>query len=343
MFSSIAGKARVPALACLLAVVAGLFIPRVVTNSYYLHLIIMGYIWAIAVYGMNVIVGYTGQLSLAHSGFVGIGAYATGLLTLRTGMSFWTALPLACLLSGAIAFLAGLMSLRTRRHYFAICTLCMGVCINVVIERWDSLTGGMNGLIGIPAPNPVSFPLVGRIRFTDLASQYYLCYAFLLLSVWICYRISNSLVGRTLRAIKGNETLAEALGINVMLHKTVAFLTAAVLAGIAGALFAGYVRFLGPRIADKGTTFDMLLYLFVGGNGSLAGPLVGSLLVSTVFEALQVTQRLRLAFFGPVLVLLIMFFPQGLVGGVSSLFRRWASSAVQKRAIPMSPEGRQTT
>ncbi|KKM10071.1 ABC transporter permease [Clostridiales bacterium PH28_bin88] len=296
--------------------------PFVVTSSYYLHLVIMSYLWAIAVYGLNLILGYTGQTSLGHAGFMGIGAYTTGLLSLKIGMSFWPALLLACLFTSFIGWLAGLVSLRTRGHYFSIFTLCLGVIIYVLINRWDELTGGMNGLIGIRPPDPIPFPVVGQIQFNSLPAMYYLILIFLMLTIFAVGRVVNSLIGRSFLAIKNSEGLAEVTGINVMQTKILSFVLSTFFAGLAGGLYAGYIRFIGPQLADVGTTFEMLLYMFVGGQASIAGPMIGSLIVPVLTETLQALQTYRMTIFGVTLILLIMFFPKGLVGGFQALSKK---------------------
>ncbi len=300
-------------------IILALAFPFAVTNSYYLHLMIMSYLLAIAVYGLNLILGYTGQTSLGHAGFMGIGAYTTGLMNLKLGMAFWPALLLGCIFTSFIGWLAGLISLRTRGHYFSIFTLCLGVIIYVLINRWDELTGGMNGLIGIHPPDPIPFPVVGQIQFTSITSMYYLVLTFLILTIFLVSRVVNSLIGRSFLAIKTSEGLADVIGINVMKTKILAFVLSTFFAGLAGGLYAGYIRFLGPQMADTSATFDMLLYLFVGGQASVVGPLIGTWIVLFLSEALQAVQQFRMVIFGAVLILLIMFFPKGLVGGYELL------------------------
>jgi len=288
--------------------------PIMITSSYILHVIIMCYISAIAIYGLNLILGYTGQLSLAHAGFYGIGAYTLGILTLKLKFSFWLALPLACGLTSLVGLLVGLISLRLRSHYFTIFTLCVGVIINLVIEHWESMTEGVRGLIGVPPPNPIPLPGGGQILFTDINSQYYLILLCLAFTIFCITRIVNSLVGRTLTAIRNSEELASTIGINVFLNKLMAFVISTFFAGLAGALFAGYIRFLGPTMSHPNITFDFLLALLIGGQATLAGPMAGSLLVMTVTESLQFMQSYRMIVFGPFLILVVMFFPGGLVG-----------------------------
>lgn len=288
--------------------------PFISPNRYYLTVVTLGFIYAIAVYGLNLIVGYLGQLSLAQAGFFGLGAYVSGLLSLKLHLSFWISLPMAAVVTTLVALLVGLISFRTRGHYFVIFTLCIGVIINLVIEKWNDLTGGVRGLIGIPRPTSI-----GPIDFISLESQYYLVLFFLSLTIFVMSQIASSLVGRTFKSIRNSEELAATLGINVMRNKLLAFGIAAFFTGIAGALFAGYIRFIGPDISNPHLTFEFLLFLLIGGQATIAGPLVGTLIATGLTESLQFMQEYRMVVFGALLIIIVKFFPGGLVGAAMKL------------------------
>ena len=294
--------------------VVAIAFPFISPNRYYLTVVTLGFIYAIAVYGLNLIVGYLGQLSLAQAGFFGLGAYVSGLLSLKLHLSFWISLPMAAVVTTLVALLVGLISFRTRGHYFVIFTLCIGVIINLVIEKWDDLTGGVRGLIGIPRPTSI-----GPIDFISLESQYYLVLLFLSLTIFVMSRIASSLVGRTFKSIRNSEELAATLGINVMRNKLLAFGIAAFFTGIAGALFAGYIRFIGPDISNPHLTFELLLFLLIGGQATIAGPLVGTLIATGLTESLQFMQEYRMVVFGALLIIIVKFFPGGLVGAAMKL------------------------
>ncbi len=302
---------------CFVLLIIALAVPYISPSPYFIQVISMSFIFAIAVYGLNLIEGYMGQLSLVQAGFFGIGAYMSGLLTLKLKMSFWLALPITSLATTFLALLIGLISFRTRGHYFVILTLCIGVVINLVIEKWEGLTGGVGGVIGIPKPSPL-----GPLSFDTIDKQYYLILAFLLLTIYVMYRIINSLVGRTFISIRNSEELAATLGINVMYNKLLAFGVSAFFTGMAGALYAAFIRFIGPDISSPILTFEFLLYLLVGGQATIAGPLVGTLLISGLTESLQFLKEYRLILFGALLVLIVKFFPWGIVGFVQLLTAR---------------------
>ena len=150
-----------------LIVLVAIAAPLFIEGDYPRHIMVMCGIWVISSMGLNLILGYVGQLNLAHGTFFGIGAYATAILMQTVGLSFWAALPLGCLFTGAVGFLTGLPTLRTKGHYFPIATMCLGISIYYVVARWDDLTGGARGLFGLARPNPINLPFVGEhlVRF----------------------------------------------------------------------------------------------------------------------------------------------------------------------------------
>jgi branched-chain amino acid transport system permease protein len=300
--------------------------PAVAANDYYIYVMSLAYIMAIAAVGLNLILGYTGQLNLAHAGFMAIGAYTVGILTVDYGVPYWVAFALAGLVASAFGLVAGLISLRLKTHFFAIFTLCVGFIIYLIIEKWDALTHGTVGIIGIPAP-----PGVGPIAFDSPVSQYYLVLFFLVVSLWLMSRIVNSLLGRAFVAIRNSEDLAETLGIPLMRTKVLAFVLSTFYAGLAGALYAGFVRFLGPAMALESHTFDMIAFILVGGIGTLFGPLLGAILLTWLTQSLQFLQDYRMIIFGPLLILLVMFFPQGLIGFYRERMARRAAAAPAAR------------
>ena len=293
----------------MLLLIAGLAFPLLAGNDYHLTVMTTAYIFAIATLGLNLITGYTGQYNLAHSGFVAIGAYAVGILTVDHQLPFWLAFVLSGFITALIGFFVGLVSLRLRGHYFSIFTLCVGYIIFLLIEKWESLTHGTIGLIGIPVP-----PGIGPIRFETPLSLYYLVFFFLVLAVFVMHRIVDSLLGRTFVAIRNGESLAEALGIDLMRNKLLAFVLSVFYAGIAGGLYAGFVRFLGPGLAAAENTFDLTMYMLIGGLGTLLGPLLGAIAVPWLTQYLQFLQEYRFLVFGPLLVVLVIFLPHGIVG-----------------------------
>lgn len=315
-----------------LLLIAGLVFPFFVGNEYHLTVMTTAYLFAIATLGLNLITGYTGQFNLAHSGFVAIGAYTVGILTVDHGVPFWIAFVLSGFVSAFIGFFVGLVSLRLKGHYFSIFTLCVGYIIFLVIEKWESLTHGTIGLIGIPVP-----PGIGPLQFDSPLALYYLVFFFLVLATFVMHRIVSSLLGRTFVAIRNGEDLAEALGINLMRNKLLAFVLSVFYAGMAGGLYAGFVRFLGPGLAAAENTFDLTMYMLVGGLGTLLGPLLGAITIPWLSQYLQFLQEYRFLVFGPLLVLLVIFVPHGIVGSWHGLKVRRASRAADLADPPDGP------
>jgi len=320
-----------PALGWGLLLVLALAFPFLAGNDYHLTVMSTAYIYAIATIGLNLITGYTGQYNLAHSGFMAIGAYTVGILTVDHGMSFWLAFALSGFVSAGIGFFVGLVSLRLKTHFFSIFTLCVGYIMYLLIEKWESLTHGTVGIMGIPAPENI-----GALDFSEPRTQYYLVLFFLVASLWVMHRIVHSLLGRTFMAIRNGDELAQALGINLMRNKLLAFMLSVFFSGLAGGLYAGYVRFLGPGVASVEHTFDMTMYMLVGGIGTLLGPLLGAISVPWLTQYLQVLQEYRFVVFGPVLVLLVIFLPYGIVGTYINRQRRKAAAAAALHA-PATP------
>ncbi|WP_034385813.1 branched-chain amino acid ABC transporter permease [Deinococcus sp. YIM 77859] len=284
-------------------------LPLTQPGTYVLDIAINTMVWAMLAYGLNVMLGYTGQLPLAHAGFFGIGAYTVGILTLKHGWNFWLAWPAAVLLCALGGLLLGLVAFRTRGDAFAIFTLGVGVIIALVINKWDELTGGNDGLNGVP---PAS-SLFG-IDFSKSANFYYVVLAALALTVLIVARTRKSVFGRSLIAIRGGEDLARSAGIDVFSHKLRALMLSTAIAGLAGGVYAAYVGFLGSAVTGPTTTFTVLLYLLVGGVGTLAGPLLGTGLIYVALQFMKGLQDYQYIVFGPLLVLLVLFAPQGLAG-----------------------------
>jgi len=310
-----------------LAIILPLFEP----NRYIFQILIMSTIYAMCALSLNLILGYTGQASLAHAGFFGIGAYGVGILT-KAGLSFWLALPVSALIAAAVSLVIGLPTLRTRGSYFAIATMCFGVIVSIVAGNWISLTGGHTGLVGIPRPTPIPFPVIGEISFQSQAAQYYLVLAFLLLTIFIMHRLVYSLQGLSFMAVRNNEVLADAVGINTFATKVLSFVVANFFAGLAGGIYASLIGSIDPSTAALTNTFNWLVYLLLGGTATLAGPIIGSFVFPILMEYLQFLEDFRLLIFGVLLILVIIYFPRGLMGGIESMKQRVISYNQRRKA-----------
>lgn len=314
----------------LLVILFAFSVPLWLTSRFVLHVLIMCCIWAMAASSLNLIMGYTGQTNLAHGAFFGIGAYSAGLLMLKVGLGFWPALGLSCLITVGVALFIGPPALRTKGSYFAIGTMCFNVIVTVVIDSWEEVTEGARGLLGIPKPGAIPLPFGFELKFTSLASNYYLILVSLLLTLLILYRIVHSMMGRTFMAVRGNEELAESLGMSAMRVKLLAFLISTFFAGWAGVLYATYIGFLSPEISDYHVTFELLIFCLIGGLGTMTGPLVGAFILTVVSELLHGIAVPRMVAYGFLLILTIIFLRGGIVGGING----WWQNRVSKKTGP---------
>jgi len=310
--------------------------PLLSENRYHQYVLVTAFIFAIAASGLNVLLGFTGLLNLAHAAFFGIGAYAVGILMLNLGWSFWLALPAAITLTALLGYLLGLVAFRTRGDAFAIFTLAVGVIVTQIIARWDALTGGRDGLNGIP-----SIGQLGPINFDKQIAFYYLALAALVLTLYVIRAVIKAPVGRSFVAVRSNEDLARASGIDTFVHKQRALMLSTAIAGLAGGLYAVQLQSLGP-VSASGTmiTFTLLLYVIVGGVATLAGPVIGTLLLVVLAQLLQAFEQYQHLVLGPLLVILVLFFPNGLMGLWSRLTapRRRADAPAPAPAVPTGKE-----
>ncbi|MHB8136765.1 MAG: branched-chain amino acid ABC transporter permease [Smithellaceae bacterium] len=298
----------------IVVLVIALVLPLILTNRYYAQVITMSCLFAIGALSLNLIMGYTGQMSLAHGGFFAIGAYGVAILTYTMGWNFWLALPAAACLSAFIGFLVGMPALRTRGSYFAIATLCLGEIIHLIAGNWMEMTGGHTGMVGIAVPSPISIPGFGQLTFDSQISQYYLVLFFLLLTLFVMHRLINSLRGRTFLATAINEDLAEAVGINTFRTKLLSFVVANFFAGLAGGIYASLMGSISPSVASIAMTFNFLMYVLLGGVATLAGPIIGAFIIPILLEYLQFLQDYQMILFGFLLIVVIIYFPTGFMG-----------------------------
>lgn len=304
------------------ALALALAAPVLIPSSYVLHLLVMSGIWAVLGVSMNLMLGVTGLLSLAHGALFGLGGYASALLIVRLGVNFWPALAAAGLAGALGGLLIGLPTLRGRGPYFVISSLCFGLVVQIVIDKWESLTYGPLGITSIPAASPIPLPGIGQISFESLPMQYYLVLAVLLMALVAFRRLVDSRLGRAFHGIRTNQDLAEALGVPTMRLSLLAFVLSGLLAGLAGALYATYITYLNPADAGFAVALNGILYVVIGGSGTLLGPVVGALVMTIMPELLRLFGEARLLFFGLLLILVTIFFPTGIVGGLRRLWQR---------------------
>jgi len=278
-------------------------------KDYYLDVVILAGIYTILALGLNVVVGFSGLLNLGFAGFYAIGAYTSALLTTKAGLGFWNALSLSIFITTIAGFILAFPALRLRGDYLAIVTLGFGEIIHLTLNNWDSLTGGPNGISGIPVPFVFGF------EFSRLSHYYYLVLLFVLITIFVVRRIYYSRIGRAWLALRDDEVAAESMGINATKYKFLAFSFGAFWAGLAGTLFAGKMRFVSPESFTFMESVFVVCMIILGGLGSVLGVILGSLILIILPEILREFQLYRMLALGIGLVLMMVFRPQGLLGG----------------------------
>lgn len=308
-----AGRIGVAALIALLLAVPA----ATAQHPYVLHVLILCCLYAIPAVGLNLMLGYTGLVSLGHMAFAGVGAYTAAVLMVDAGASFWLALPLGVLAAAAAGAAIGAVCLRFRTHFFMIVTLAFGLMLYSVMNNWDEVTRGAAGFPGIPRPAPL-----GTWSFGPLQNFYYLAFGGALLAFAVQWLVVRSAFGRVLVALRQDERLARAKGVNAMLHKTAVFALGSALAGLGGVLHVSFLRVAAPASFTLAESINAVLIVIIGGAGSLAGPALGALVFVGLPEYLRIAAEWRMVIFGVLLVLITLFVPQGLSGVLGQSWRR---------------------
>jgi len=301
-----------------LALIA-LTLPLWLPSAYHLHVAIMAGIFGVLALSLNLLLGYTGQLSLGHAAFFGIGAYTSALLTLKLEWSFWPALAAAIAMAGAAGWFIGRLSLKLRGAYFVLVTISFAGVISLVSVNWIELTNGPLGLPGVPAPE------LGPWSLRTKTAYYYLVLAAVALSYVVSRRLVGSRIGRAFVALRENEALAESIGVDVTHYLVLAAVVSAAMAGLGGSLYAHYTRFVSPEVFLFSYTVTMVIMVVAGGKGTLAGPLVGAVLFTALPEALRAATswQWQMLAYGVLLVLLVVFMPRGIVPHINASFSRF--------------------
>lgn len=281
--------------------------------EYILHLLILICFYTLLSQSLNLSAGFTGLISLAHAGFYGIGAYTTAILTTQFGFSFWLSMPVAMLISGAIAFVVSLIALRTVEDYFIICTLGIQVILFSIMNNWMGLTRGPLGITGIPSIHFFGIDLDSKISFLSLS-------LFFVGIVWFLLRnISKSGFGKTLKAISEDEIYTQSIGKDVYLSKIVSFTLSAMFAAIPGTLYAHYISYIDPTSFTVNESIFVLSIVIIGGLGNLTGSILAAAFLVLLPEALRfvgmpdsIAANMRQIIYGLILVIVMMTGKNGL-------------------------------
>lgn len=303
-------------------------LPVVYPKSYVMGVMCRIFMYMILAGSLNVINGYSGQFCIGHAGFYCIGAYTEAILATKLGLSFWIALPLGGLMAALIGLLVATPTLKLRGTYLAIVTLGFSEIIRLVALNWEGLTGGPIGIKGIPAP--VFF----GIKLSRSVQYYYIFFALAALFFFTTYRVINSRIGRAWLSIREDELAARSLGVETRFYKAVNFMYGAFWAGIAGAAFSPYFKFISSDMFTLDEGFNILSMVIIGGQGTLLGPVVGSIIVNFLTEFLRPISQFRLVVYALLIIAMMWLRPQGLVGASNSILAaRKLGGGMRRRKI----------
>jgi branched-chain amino acid transport system permease protein len=297
----------------LFALVVGAIAVFMDQDYYYTLLNFIG-IHTLLVVGLNLLLGYAGQISLGHAAFFGLGAYTSGILTATCGVDPWLALVAGLAVSGAAAFLIGIPALKLRGYYLAMATLGFGIIVYIFLNEAHELTGGPSGLSGIPSLSLAGF------AFNTPRRLYLLIWITLGIILALSANLVNSRTGRAIRALHDSEAGAESLGVDTFRIKLKIFVWSALYASLAGSLYAHTINFIAP--ASFGFMFSIKLVTMVvlGGMASIWGSLLGAGVLTVLPEILTVFHDFEVVIFGAILMVVMIFLPRGLVRGILDLY-----------------------
>ncbi|MCZ2257363.1 branched-chain amino acid ABC transporter permease [Sporosarcina sp. G11-34] len=306
-------------------------------SNYVIGLLTLCAIASIGAIGLNILTGYTGQISIGVGAFLGVGGYTAAILTSTVGLSFWLALPLAGLVTAVVGGLFGIPSLRLKGLYLAIATLAAQVIILFVISRWDSLTGGTAGMV-------LSRPTVGGFSLSSNTSYFYLCIIILIFTAIYATNLIRTRTGRAFLAVRDRDVAAQIMGINLFKYKIMAFAISSFFVGIAGALLAHYTMIVSPELYGMHVSIEYLAMILIGGLGSVLGSILGAVFITLLPVALsigvdsltlfmpdlyQILSAFKEFVFGIVIILFLIFEPGGLANmwnNMRSYFKLWPFS-----------------
>jgi len=319
----------------LIALVFFAAVPLWLQDQYYLHTLVVAGIFMLAAMSLNLLLGYTGQLSLGHVAFFGIGAYVSALTSLgfdvtvfgrKISVEPWPpflGLLLGMATAGLCGYLIGKLAFRVRGAYFVIVTISFAEVVRLVALNWVDLTNGPLALPGIP-PLTLGFEWTGYVTLWGKAENYYVVLVFIALAYLLMKRLVQSPYGRAMIALRENETLAVSVGVSVTKYLVLAAVVSGAVAGLAGGLYAHYIQIIDPMIFMFLNTVTMVIIVITGGKGTLAGPVVGGLIfgLAPVFLRNYVGPEVQWILYGCLMILIVFILPQGIVPEIERWFNR---------------------
>lgn len=290
---------------------------RIPVIDNYPDLMVFAGIYCLITIGLSLLMGYAGQISLGQAAFFGIGAYFSAILTVKYEMNPWICMAIGMVVAAIVAVLVGVPSLKLRGHYLAMATLAFGIIIFIIFNEEGEWTGGPDGMTGIPGLSLFGF------QFNSIEKYYYLTW-FIVFAVFIfTINIIQSRAGRALRAIHVSEAASSAMGVNVSQYKIIVFVYSAILASLAGSLYAHYLNFVNPSTFDLFFSIKLLIMIALGGMHDIWGAIIGAFLITFLsFEWLHFLEEFEIIVYGLILLLVTIFLPHGLVG-IPHMIKNW--------------------
>jgi branched-chain amino acid transport system permease protein len=282
-------------------------IPWFLPNRYLLSIGVLVGIYTFITIGLNLLLGYAGQISLGHAAFYGMGAYTVAVLTTRFQWDPFLALGVSLLLVGIIAWLIGKPTLKLKGHYLAMATLGFGLIVQILLDEVVDITGGPQGISGIPKLAILGF------SFNDDFRAYFLIWGLVMAVQWMVVNLIKGKMGRAFLAIHTNELAAETMGINTASLKQTVFVMSAVLAALAGAFYAFTINYISPEPFGFNFSIMLVTMVVIGGMGNLWGPLLGTALLGILPELLRSFKNFDIAVYGLLLILIVIFMPKGVI------------------------------
>ena len=283
----------------------------------YTDIMIFAGIYCLMTMGLSLLMGYTGQISIGHAAFYGIGAYTSAILTTRYGFNPWPCMLAGMIVTAIVAILVGAPSLKLRGHYLAMATLAFGIIVYIIFNEEAAWTGGPDGMIGIPGLSLFGF------EFDSIDKYYYLVWTIVFVVFVFTTNLIQSGIGRALRAIHVSEPAAGAMGVDISRFKILVFVYSAVLASLAGSLYAHYLNFINPSTFDLFFSIKLLIMIALGGMHSIWGAIIGAGLITFLsYEWLHYFEEYEVIVYGAILLVVTVFLPKGLAG-IPGIIKSW--------------------
>jgi branched-chain amino acid transport system permease protein len=306
-----------------------LILPAFLRNNYHLMILNLAALNILVVVGLSLLMGYAGQISLGHAAFFGLGAYLSAVLTTTYGFPAWPSLILAMIITGVVALVIGIPTLKLEGHYLVMATLGFNVIVYIVMIQLEPVTGGPSGFAGIPPLQAAGF------IFDSDRKIFFLVWAVAIASLLLSLNLIHSRVGRAMRALSQNEVAARCAGIDTQRYKVKVFVLSASLASLAGSLYAHYITFISPGTFSFFYSLQVVTMVLVGGMGSLWGPVFGALLLTLLPEVLHSVKEYNILLYGVILTLVLVYFPHGLFPGIAAALGKGRAGGAPDCEEPM--------